>query len=100
LIPGGGIKRVVYKPQRIEVFFMFNWLFGKKPCPKEMRLMAKKLKMDQLFHMRPWSSMDVERDLLKEMGAFREEAVKETDFYEPMEELLETLFVGKGELHG
>jgi hypothetical protein len=62
MIPGGGIKRVVYKPLRIEVFFMFNWLFGKKLCPKVMRLMAKKLKMDQLFHMRPWSSMDVEVD--------------------------------------
>jgi hypothetical protein len=56
--------------------------------------------MDELFHLRPWSSLDVERDLLKDMGAFQEKAVKESDFYEPMEEILEELFVRKGELNG
>jgi hypothetical protein len=39
----------------------------------------------------------VERDLLSGMGAFVEDAVSPSDFYEPMEELLEELFAGGDE---
>lgn len=76
---------------------MFGWLFKKKEREEDSRLEGKKLEMDDTFYFRPWSVFPVEQDLLEGMGAFKEEAVTDDDFYAPMQECLEEIFYREDE---
>jgi hypothetical protein len=76
---------------------MFGWMRRKRPGPAfAARLAERKAQMDRALCLRPWAPFPVERDLLEGMGAFREDAVADSDFREPMEELLDELFGGAG----
>ena len=76
---------------------MFGWMRRKGPGPAfAARLAERKAQMDKALCLRPWAAFPVERDLLEAMGAFREDAVADSDFREPMEELLDELFGGDG----